>query len=213
MKKLLFLLLIACFSCFTSCKNTDKKDAETKAHNATETMETQKDEAKTPQTSSANFDMKAIPISESELGDFPYFNLPKGLKEQNKPVKRSYDKLFFAIDGVMTPVEGRVYKTNVENDKTIRDENWSLLYFENSYDDVITKVGGVKIFDGEITKEEYQRYHDKATYLGEDGSIGYSGQNIKVYVIRRVNGDDIYIQLSGNTASGYLNILQKAPVK
>ncbi|EPR68475.1 OmpA family protein [Cyclobacterium qasimii] len=144
------------------------------------------------------------------MGDFPFFSLPDGLKNQNKPVKRSYDKLYFPIDGVMTALEGKVWKSSiVKTDES--DEDWSLPYFENSYDNAITAIGGVKIFDGEITNEEYNSYRSKATYLGEEGSMGYAGQIIKVYLIRRSNGDDIYIQLTGNSAYGKLNILQKAP--
>ncbi|UHG94353.1 hypothetical protein [Spirosoma oryzicola] len=68
-------------------------------------------------------------------------------------------------------------------------------------------------FDSEITSQEYDRYHNQAPYLGEDGSIGYTDENIKVYVIRRADGSDVYIQLSGNSASGKLNILQKEAFK
>lgn len=212
MKKTAFLLLIVITSCLTSCKNNEKKDTQTTIENSSGTMQPQDNEKMTKQKSSTDFDISSIPVSDAELGDFPFFSLPTGLKEQNKPVKRSFDKLYFPINGVMTPIEGKVYKINVETEKT-NEEDWSLPYFEKSYDDAITAVGGVKIFDGEITNDEYEKYHDKATYLGEDGSIGYVGQNIKVYVIRQPNGDDIYIQLTGNTASGYLNILQKAPFK
>ena len=212
MKKIVFLLLIVCFSCLTSCKNTEKKEPELKNDNSTETIEIQEDIKILNETSKDAFNINTIPISESELGDFPFFSLPDGLKEQNKPVKRSYDKLYFPIDGVMTPLEGKVWKSSiVKTDES--DEDWSLPYFENSYDNAITAIGGVKIFDGEITNEEYNSYRSKATYLGEEGSMGYAGQTIKVYLIRRSNGDDIYIQLTGNSAYGKLNILQKAPFK
>lgn len=78
---------------------------------------------------------------------------------------------------------------------------------------MILLLDGKKIFDGEISAEEYERYHDDASYLGEDGSIGYLGQKIRVYVIRRENGDDVYIQLTGDSAGGELNILQKEAFK
>ncbi len=91
--------------------------------------------------------------------------------------------------------------------------DWSLPYFEKSYEEAIKAVGGVKIFDGKISQEEYDRYHNEATCLGEEGSIGYTGQNIKVYVIHRADGADIYIQLAGYSAGGYVNILQKEPFK
>lgn len=159
-----------------------------------------------------DFDINTIPVSDKELGAFPFFSLPEGLAEQNKPVQRKFDRLFFPLNGIMTPVEGKLWKSNIVVKSGSSDE-WSLPYFEKSYDEAIKAAGGVKVFDGEISNEEYDRYKNQATYLGEDGSIGYTGQNIKVYVIRRADGGDVYIQLTGNTASGYLNILQKEPFK
>ena len=159
-----------------------------------------------------DFDINTIPVSDKELGAFPFFSLPEGLAEQNKPVQRKFDRLFFPLKGIMTPVEGKLWKSNIVVKSGSSDE-WSLPYFEKSYDEAIKAAGGVKVFDGEISNEEYDRYKNQATYLGEDGSIGYTGQNIKVYVIRRADGGNVYIQLTGNTASGYLNILQKEPFK
>lgn len=152
----------------------------------------------------AAFDINELPVSDAELGDFPFFSFPEGFKALNKPITRKYDVIYFPIDGVMTPLEGRVMKTYV-TEADDAEEDWSTAYFFKSYDDIITSVGGTKIFDEEISYEEYERYHDKATYLGEDGSIGYVGETIKVYVIRREDGGNIFIQLS----DGNLNILQQ----
>lgn len=158
------------------------------------------------------FDISTIPVSDKELGTFPFFSLPEGLEEQNEPIQRKFDRLYFLIGGKMTPIEGKVWKSNITMKSGNLDE-WSLPYFEKSYDEAIKAAGGVKIFDGELSEKEYDRYNNEATYLGEDGSIGYTGQKIKVYVIHRADGDDVYIQLTGNTAGGYLNILQKEAFK
>lgn len=148
-----------------------------------------------------------LPVSKAELGEFPFFSFPEGLKSMNKPIQRTYDLLYFPINGIMTPIEGKVWKTNVSAIDGY--DSWSLAYFRKSYDDLILSLGGIKIFDGQISYEEYERYHQDAEYLGEDGSIGYVGQKIRVYLIKRENGDDVYIQLCGDSAGGELNILQK----
>ena len=207
------LLTLSCFWCIiasTSCHNAPKENP--KATNEAPSNETEPKTESSGTGASQSFDITTIPVSNHPLESFPFFSLPKGLAEQNKPVQRSFDKLFFALNGVMTPLEGKVWKSYIVTEPGSSEE-WSLPYFEKSYDDAITKVGGVKVFDGEITSAEYERYHNQASYLGEDGSIGYDGENIKVYVIRRADGGDIYIQLSGNTASGKLNILQKEAFK
>lgn len=161
---------------------------------------------------STQFDINSVPVSNAEVGDFPFFSFPKGLEFQNKPIQRSYDMLYFPLNGVMTPIEGKVWKTYVVNGKS-NTEGWSLPYFLKSYDDAITKVGGVKIFDGKVAQQELDRIKEEAKYFGEEGSIDYWNEPVKVYVIRRPNGDDIYIQLYGNTATGAIQILQKAPAE
>ncbi|KAB7530213.1 OmpA family protein [Flagellimonas olearia] len=157
----------------------------------------------------SKFDIDNIPISKTDLGDFPFFGLPEGLVTTNSPIQRNYDVLYVAVDGIMTPFEGKVWKTYVSAEGGY--DAWSLPYFQKSYDDIITSVGGVKIFDGKISYEEYERYHGDAVYMGEDGSIGYTDQRIKTYVIRRSDGGDIYVQMTGDGVSGSLNILQKKP--
>ncbi|MGS2763051.1 OmpA family protein [Sinomicrobium sp. M5D2P9] len=203
-------LLWACHD--RSSKNTD----DTEEHNAPITAdalgdETSKEEKAGKEEKNAVFDINNIPVSDADLGDFPFFSLPEGLKTTNRPIQRKYDVLYFPIDSIMTPLEGKVWKTYISAEGGY--DEWSLPYFFKSYDDAIISVGGVKIFDGEISYEEYERYHDDAQYLGEDGSIGYVGQKIRVYVIRRADGGDIYIQMTGDSISGNLNILQKEGLK
>jgi outer membrane protein OmpA-like peptidoglycan-associated protein len=138
--------------------------------------------------------------------------LPEGVQEQNKAIKRSFDMLFFPINGVMTQMEGKVWKSNIVKAKD-SEETWSSPYFLKSYDDIIISVGGVKIFDGKVSQEEIDRIKEQATYFGEEGSMDYWNDPVKTYLIRRANGDDIYVQISGNSSSGQLQILQKAPLK
>lgn len=196
----LTLLVISCNS-----KGEKKQD------NNQESIETETSNNKEP-NDSGEFDINSIPVSDNELSEFPFFSLPKGLQEQNKAIKRSYDMLFFPINGVMTQMEGKVWKSNIVKAKD-NEENWSLPYFLKSYDDIITSVGGVKIFDGKVSKEEMERIKEQAAYFGEEGSMDYWNNLVKTYIIRRASGDDIYIQISGNSSMGQLQILQKASLK
>ncbi|MCE7043174.1 hypothetical protein [Dyadobacter sp. CY312] len=190
-----------------SCNSSENKQDESKQDSVqTETLST------TQPDNSGKFDINSVPVSDKDLGEFPFFSLPKGVAEQNKPVKRSFDMLFFPIDGVMTPIEGKVWKSNIVETKD-SEENWSSAYFLKSYDDAITSVGGVKIFDGKVSREELDRIKDQATYFGEEGSIDYWNDPVRTYLIRRADGDDVYMQISSNNSSGELQILQKAPLK
>lgn len=205
MKKTLIILSMGALLAACNKKSEQKTDSAQDTVAIENTTATEKSSEGTTQ-----FDINSVPVSTAEVGDFPFFSFPKGLEFQNKPVQRSYDMLFFPLNGVMTPVEGKVWKTYVVNEKSNKEE-WSLPYFLKSYDDVITKVGGVKIFDGKVSQQELDRIKEDAKYFGEEGSIDYWNEPVKVYVIRRPNGDDIYIQLYGNTSTGAIQILQKAP--
>lgn len=205
MKKTLIILSIGAL--LTACN----KKTEQKTDAAKDTASIKNTTAAEKTLEGANqFDINSVPVSTAEVGDFPFFSFPKGLEFQNKPVQRSYDMLFVPLNGVMTPIEGKVWKTYVVNEKSNKEE-WSLPYFLKSYDDAITKVGGVKIFDGKVSQQELDRIKTEAKYFGEEGSIDYWNEPVKVYVIRRTNGDDIYIQLYANTSTGGIQIVQKAP--
>ncbi len=199
MKKITFLLIVA--TMVTSCTKTTK----------TETTIVVKDtinQEKNDEASKADaaFSIENLPVSATDIGDFPFFTLPKGLTNQNKPLQKNFDVCYFPVNGIMTPFEGKLYKINVVADK---NETFSQRYFEKSMEDYLTSIGAVKVFDGEITKEEYDRYNKQDPNKGDEGDIGYTGQNIKFYALRTKDKGTIYVQFSSNNASGKLNILQE----
>lgn len=153
-----------------------------------------------------SFNIENIPYSNADLGNFPFFTLPEGLTEQNKPLQKKFDVCFFPVNGVMTSFEGKLYKTNVTAKP---GEEFSQRYFEKSIEDYLNSIGAVKVFDGEITKEEYDRYNKQDTNKGNEGDIGYTDEQIKFYVIRSKSKGNIYVQFSSNNAAGKLNILQE----
>lgn len=72
----------------------------------------------------------------------------------------------------MTPLEGKVWKSAVVKSEN-NPEEWSLPYFERSYDNIITSVGGVLIFDDKGSQEELDIIKDQVSYFGEEGTIDY----------------------------------------
>lgn len=199
MKKITFLLIVA--TMVTSCTKTTK----------TETTIVVKDTINQEKNDEASkvdaaFSIENLPVSAADIGDFPFFTLPKGLTNQNKPLQKNFDVCYFPVNGIMTPFEGKLYKINVVADK---NETFSQRYFEKSMEDYLTSIGAVKVFDGEIAKEEYDRYNKQDPNKGDEGDIGYTGQNIKFYALRTKDKGTIYVQFSSNNASGKLNILQE----
>ena len=156
------------------------------------------------------FNIENISVSTADIGVFPFINLPKGLKEMNKPLVREFDVCFFPIEGIMTSFEGKLYKTFVSPNQ---GENFSQHFFEKSMSDYLLSIGAVKVFDGEITKEEYDRYNKKDPNKGDEGDIGYAGQNIKFWVLRTKNDGNIYVQYISNNAGASLNVLKEVAFK
>ncbi|WP_149524511.1 OmpA family protein [Sphingobacterium hotanense] len=149
--------------------------------------------------------MAHIATSSADIGIFPFINLPKGLKEMNKPLLSEYEVCFFPLAGVMTPVEGRLYKTYISAE---RGQNFSQHYFEKSMAEYLSAIGAIKVFDGEISKTEYERFHRQDPNKGSEGDIGYAGQNIKFWILRSPAQGNIYIQYHADNASAALNVMQ-----
>lgn len=198
-------LLAAITVLFIGCNNSPKEGQENQQDSVINMIPEVL--ADTPEPSNTmTFDIERIPLSTSDIGDFPFINLPEGIEETNKPMLRKFEVCFFPIDGVMTPFEGRLYKTFVS---PLRGEDFSQRYFEKSMEDYLTTIGAVKVFDGEITREEFDRYHKQDPNKGGEGDMGYFGRNMKFWVLRTNYKGNIYIQYESNNAGGTLNVLQE----
>jgi hypothetical protein len=64
------------------------------------------------------------------------------------------------------------------------------------------------LFQGKVGQTELDRIKDEATYFGEEGPIDYPNNLVRVYAIRRKDGDHFFIQFSGNSAGAAIQILQ-----
>lgn len=199
-------VLILAFSVLIVSCNQANKQQENNESNAVETS-VEANEGKTEEAnSSAEFNIEDIAFSTADIGDFPFINLPKGLETRKGAIQKNFDVCFFPINGVMTPFEGKLYKANVT---AVRGEEYSQRYFEKSMEDYLLSVGAVKVFDGEITKEEFERYNKQDPNKGGTGDMGYWDQNMKFYVIRTQEKGNVYIQFTSNNAGGTLNVLQE----
>ncbi|MFT4024368.1 MAG: hypothetical protein QM664_11350 [Flavihumibacter sp.] len=90
-----------------ACKGGTKHEqpADTDNNTGAATAET----ASAGNASSPGFDINSVPVSGKDLGAFPFFSFPEGLDALNKPVQKKFDRVFFPINGVMTPLEGRLW--------------------------------------------------------------------------------------------------------
>ncbi|WP_268223414.1 OmpA family protein [Sinomicrobium oceani] len=179
-------------------------------------QEKQKERAFSKEIQSTNNTDKAIqdtvPISTADLGDFPFFGLPDNIQYESKPLQRNYDEIYFPVNniGKLKKIGGRSFKSNMINTD---NSEWSRPYFIKSYDEAIRAVDGVKLFEGKFKYGQIQFMKENAEYLGEEGSLDFYNNTIHSYIIRRPDGDDIYIQFDANTAGGAIQIIQKEAFK
>ena len=204
MKSKTVLMSVILISSFFACNKSGKADTlEEKSGLAKDTALTRAEASHDIPPDS--IDLSKVPFTEKELGAFPVFNPPADLVPLNKPLTRDFDRLFFPTQKGMIPIEGKVYKAFITS---ATGKEWSLPYFEKRYKDLITAAGGVLIFQGKVPQKELDRIKDEATYFGEEGSIDYTNNVVKVYAIRRKEGDHLFVQLSGYSAGGSIQILQ-----
>ena len=198
-QKILLLLSIIAISCGQNDKDSNTIKSSSIVEKSTQNNE--KDDKK-----EGDFSIENVPYSEVDLGDFPFISLPEGLQETNKPLKNDFDICFFPINSVMIPFEGKLYKTFISPN---RGGNFSQHFFEKSMADYLESLGATNIFDGEISHEEYLRYHKKDPNKGGEGDMGYAGQNMKFWIIRTKDKGNVYIQYLSNNAGATLNVLQE----
>ena len=209
MKKFLYV----CFAgslLFSACTNNQNKDTTTLTTVKTDsTIVTRTDTTTGGQ--SAAFDINTIPVTQKEIGKFPYLNAPEGYY-YNDIIKSDFENLHFSIKGKLTGIEGKSYKTNIYKKKE-SETPFNVELVDRAYEKAITALGGVKVADkilpGEIErvgKTVLERGNHAYSIIGGDD---YTLSHVRTYVIR-TNTAEVWIETSFYEGGGYVNILQKA---
>lgn len=163
----------------------------------------------TPETASttSSFDINKIPVSSANLGQFPYFGPLKGYKSRydSDSVAYEFDRSYLFDGQALASVEGRVLRRRyrpVDKQKQASD-----LMIRRNYENLITGLGGVKVFSGEIPSEAIRKVGNSAAEKG--GISGYSGE-YDIYVIRQKD-KEVWVQVQKPGIDEYfLNVTEKA---
>ena len=218
-KIIVALVLIGIAGCKSETKpekipqehNQEKKQEEKKV-NSDITLEDKKEEA----VKLVPFNWDEVALTNEDLGEFPYFTVPKGYKYGNGA--RTFDvyELQFYINNHFQKFEGKVFKTNM---KMTRDENgdsqrWNEIGFKKAYHEYIL-AKGVLLFEGVVPKKDFKK-------LGEQnnqyplrhviaGSEVYQTP-IRIYAIKTAN-EKILVQTWANSAGGQMGVLRMEDFK
>lgn len=203
MKKLAIILGLSL--CFGACNQTEKKQETNPSDSKQTPLEVDQMNVESPQ-SYTPFNIEDIALSSIDIGEFPFIRLPNGLQAHKGAIQKNFDVCFFPINGIMMPFEGKLYKANIKADS---DQEYSQRYFEKSMEDYLESIGAVKVYDGEITKDQYDAYNKQDPNKGGSGDMGYWGQRIVFYIYRNPEIGNVFIQFTSNNAGGSLNVLQQ----
>ncbi|MGO1245482.1 MAG: OmpA family protein [Sphingobacteriaceae bacterium] len=195
-----FLILLA-VQLFFACNNNKKEEKQSVKQ---ETIDVRKEDSEDGNvtTTEQKFDINTIPLSTEDIGDFPFFTAPEGAKYINNPKVKDFDFIVFVTPDRIFEVEGKTFRSHVHRDKESNVEI-SGRYLNKSFEDAILKAGGVKVFEGNLTKEQKEKYKELATYAGSNGSLDIWNDAVAMYVIRRNDGN-VYIAMlktTGNSTS------------
>lgn len=172
----------------------------------------------TPGTDSI-FNISSVPITTAELGQFPYLKLPETYtynyeKEISQASIKDIDKEYFAIYGKLVPEEGKTFKATLEKNRA-DGKRFNSLELQNSIDQSIKNLGGIKLKTVPISNKEWERIGEKELITNKYGfSIDANSlDNIQVYVIRSAS-KIIWIQVFLlNDESGKITVLEQGSAK
>ena len=163
------------------------------------------------------FDTSKIPVSDKELGKFPYLHLPQDYtfgydKEIKATDINNADKEYFAVKGKLIPLEGKTYKATLEKDRSKDNTRFSSLVAGKALEKEIIGLGGVNVNNIPVPKSEIERVGDTELITNKHGhSIDYNMlDDIKTYIIK-TKDKEVWIQyLLMNEESGIITVLEKS---
>lgn len=206
MKKTTLCLLLAV--AVSACKNKTTQTTE-----STDTVTTAT--TVTPAAADTTFNLDKIPVSDKELGTFPFLAPPplysyNYQQEANPKNIKAADKEYMAVNGKLIAREGKTFKINIDLHRT-DEKRFDSAVVQKYYEDKIKELGGVQVNNVEIAQAEYDRV-GKTELI--DKQYGYTLDpnlldRIKTYVIK-TKDKIVWIQLCLlNEESGRIAILEQ----
>lgn len=159
------------------------------------------DEADAP-----GFDIESVPVSERPLGDFPYFSLPEGYHNPNRPVPdRDFDRVAVWTGDRLEWVEGRIHESLIRAEG---DKAFSRLELDRNIEHQVNEAGGVKVTDSRPPREIRREWGDEQQRSPGRGDI--YNRAVITYLVRREDRE-IWIHLLASNTGGSWMVIESAP--
>jgi len=141
------------------------------------------------------FDINAIPVTDKELGEFPFFMPPEGYRyvsdtlstlDEKISIRESARTIYPIGSDRIHTVEGKTLKAVLYNEKLKDTPERDFLLIQRHYEGTITAAGGVKVFDRKVNLDETYGTLASEEYSSKPDSIRSAR---RVYVIHKQNAE------------------------
>lgn len=202
-----FALFIGCNSSSNQSDKQENEDVQQEEIKEETTLSETEGSSEGSETA-GTFDINSIPVSNADIGDFPFFTAPAGSNYINNVKPKEFDFIVFVTPDDIFEVEGKTFRAYIHRDRKSETEI-SGRYLFHSYEDAILAAGGVKVFEGRLKGDRLERYKELCTYGGSNGSIDVYNEEIVTYVIRRDDGNVYIAMLKQDFPSSAIQIVQE----
>lgn len=146
----------------------------------------------------SGFNLDRVPVSPSDLGEFPYLSAPSGYRHAGEKTKFLEEKYFFYNDSLTRKVSGQYYYTSVFQEGDVFEDT----YLVNEYKKVIENLGGVEFYAGglpasasELLDKEQPAYvsdmYDPRPYKYKQFLIRTPESNIWIELCHGLNANQV----------------------
>ena len=151
------------------------------------------------------FDWSTVPVTESDIGEFPYFTTPEGTKVSSGrgEIDVDFGKLELFIDDKFLPVEGRVKTLPILPEKG----DWNQYKFDASIDKYLLGIGAKKVAEGKIPKAKLLELG--SANVGRFVPGDPYNNPVRIFAINHPE-QRVFISISSSTAAAYIGIVKLA---
>lgn len=213
MKKTIAVLALA------TLLNSCGKNSETTTEEQTNEAQTGNEENanSTENTTAKEFDWSNIPVSNAEIGSFPYLTAPDGFliwKDGHNEIAPNgmtafsdFSKLIMYNGNAFLDAEGK--KAEMHFAMVDRKANFNQLKFDKSVDSYLESLGAVLLFKGQIPKDklsELNKVDDKTVFKYVQGDP-WNSDPVRHYALNHKNGK-VFFQVWSNSSAGEVGVVE-----
>ncbi|MEW7293044.1 OmpA family protein [Aquimarina sp. 2304DJ70-9] len=214
MKKVLWTICLSLI--LGSCKNNNENQSITQTEDSVSKIEsivtetaTNTENRETNKQTIKEFNWNNIPVTNHDIGEFPYITPPKGM-EINKKSRETetfeFSKLEMFDGRTNFTLEGRVSKMiiKMENPK----EKWGQYVFDKSVSEYLRSIGAILITDKKIPREILKTLNESDKFNVYNFIMGDPyNQPIRMYALNQED-KKIGFQVYSNSATGEIGVVE-----